>query len=107
MAWHAHAEPGMPGSFFYGQGTMTVENTSNQRLTLYMPVGTLLPPATPGSQTMAAFSSNTQVTDQGRQEPQQLPQTGAGDGQAAWLMLIVALGLLAAGWRTVRQARRR
>jgi hypothetical protein len=38
---------------FYGRGTLTVENTSQQALTLAMPVGTLFPPVTAGEQTMA------------------------------------------------------
>lgn len=47
---------------FYGQGTLNVENTSNQKLTLFMPIATLFPPAATGSQTMAGYSTNVQVT---------------------------------------------
>jgi hypothetical protein len=77
---------------FYGQGTLTVENTSNRKLTLTMPIGTIFPPVTAGSQTMAGFSTNVQVTDPGRQAPQQLPTTGAGDSPS--FLLLGALGLM-------------
>jgi hypothetical protein len=87
---------------FYGQGTLTVENTSNQKLTLFMPIGALFPPAATGSQTMAGYSTNVQVTDPGKQAPQELPRTGASDGGNAWLLAMIALGLLAMGWRTLR-----
>ncbi|MBC8076557.1 MAG: hypothetical protein H7Y32_10820, partial [Chloroflexales bacterium] len=33
---------------FYGQGTVTVKNNTQQPLTLFMPVGTLFPPGTAG-----------------------------------------------------------
>lgn len=59
---------------FYGRGTLTVENRTQQQLTLYMPVGTLFPPATAGEQTMAAYATNIQVTN---------PQAEAQAAQAA------------------------
>jgi LPXTG-motif cell wall-anchored protein len=83
---------GAASDYFYGQGTLTVENTSNQKLTLFMPVGAVFPPGTAGSQTMASFSTNVQITDPGKQAPQQLPATGAGDSSA--LLLLGVLGLL-------------
>ncbi len=57
---------------FYGRGTLTVENTSQQQLTLYMPVGTLFPPATAGEQTMAAYATKADVVN-----PQPTPQPTA------------------------------
>jgi hypothetical protein len=46
---------------FFGQGTVTVRNNTQQPLTLFMPVGTLFPPATAGDQTMAGFATNVDV----------------------------------------------
>jgi hypothetical protein len=45
---------------FYGQGTVTVRNNTQQSLTLFMPVGALFPPGTAGDQTMAGFATNVQ-----------------------------------------------
>lgn len=83
---------------FYGRGTMTVTNTSQQALTLAIPVGTLFPPATAGEQTMAGYATDTQVSNPQAapaQAPQQLPNTG-GEGTSLALVL-VALLLVAAG----------
>ena len=46
---------------FYGKGTVTVRNTGQQPLTLFMPVGTLFPPSVAGNQTMAGFATDVQV----------------------------------------------
>lgn len=96
---------------FYGRGTLTVQNTSQQRLTLYMPVGTLFPPNTAGEQTMAAYATkadvvNPQPTAQptaqsagssgNQQQPSRLPSTGAADALTP-LLLFGALGLLVLG----------
>lgn len=81
---------------FYGRGDLTVENTSQRALTLYMPVGTLFPPNTAGEQTMAAYASNVQVSNPQRQ-PQQLPNTAGGETGAGWLLFAGALALIAAG----------
>jgi len=45
---------------FYGEGTVTVRNNTQQPLTLFMPVGALFPPGTAGDQTMAGFATNVQ-----------------------------------------------
>jgi LPXTG-motif cell wall-anchored protein len=84
---------------FYGRGNLTVENTSQQALTLYTPIGMLFPPNTAGEQTMAAYSTNTQVSNpqQSVQQPNQLPNTGAGDTSPSWLFMVAAAGLLLGG----------
>lgn len=79
---------------FYGRGALTVENISQQALTLYMPVGTLFPPSTQGAQTMVGYATDVQVSNP---QPQQLPITAAGDAAAPALLLAGALALLAAG----------
>ena len=99
-SWQAVGTPVQIGSAtdnFYGRGTLTIENTSQQALTLYMPVGTLFPPATAGEQTMAAYATNTQVSNpQTQSAPQQLPRT-SGEVNGVWLVLAGALALIATG----------
>jgi hypothetical protein len=81
---------------FYGRGTLTVENTSQQVVTLAMPVGTLFPPVTAGEQTMAGYATNVQVSNpQAAQAPQQLPNTSGGTTSLA--LLLGALLLFGAG----------
>lgn len=85
---------------FYGRGELTIENTSQQALTLYMPVGTLFPPNTTGEQTMAAYATNAQVSNpqQNQQsQPGQLPNTADGGSGGEWLLFAGALGLVIAG----------
>ena len=77
---------------FYGRGTLTVENTSQQAVTHTRPVGTLFAPATAGEQTMAGYATNVQVSNpQAAQAPQQLPNTG---GESASLVLLLRALLL-------------
>lgn len=95
---------------FYGRGTLTIQNTSQQALTLYMPLGALLPPANAGEQTMAAYATNTQVSNPqptAQSQPQQLPNTGAGNSSASWLLFAGGLALIAAGATLHRQMYRR
>lgn len=104
-SWQPVGQPVQLGSAsdnFYGQGVVTVTNTSQQRLTLYMPVGTLFPPATQGDQTMAAFATNvqTQNPQPQAQAPQQLPNTADGGALPSWALVFGALALLAAGYFT-------
>jgi len=89
---------------FYGRGNLTIQNTSQQALTLYMPVGTLFPPNTTGEQTMSAYATNVQVSNLQATQPQQLPNTGDGGGES-WLLLAGALALILAG-SGLRLARR-
>jgi len=91
---------------FYGRGTLTVENTSQQAVTLAVPIGTLFPPATAGEQTMAGYATNTQVSNpQAAQAPQELPNTSGGSTSLA--LLLAALLLLGASsvLRLIRLAR--
>lgn len=82
---------------FYGRGNLTIENTSNQAITLYMPVGMLFPPNVAGEQTMAAYASNVQVNNPQQSQPQQLPTTADGDAGNAGILVAGALGLIVAG----------
>jgi LPXTG-motif cell wall-anchored protein len=100
VSWQAIGDKVPLGSAtdnFYGQGTLTVENTSQQAVTLAMPAGTLFPPVTAGEQTMAGYATNVQVSNpQTTQAPQQLPQTGGGESTPLALLL-GALLLVGAG----------
>jgi len=89
---------------FYGQGTLTVENISQQRLTLYMPIGTVFPPTTAGSQTIAGFTTQMQVTDPGKQAPQQLPNTGTSEPPTLAMLSAIGLLLFLAGTLMQRRA---
>ena len=107
-AWQPVGNPVQLGSatdHFYGRGTLTVKNTSQQALTLYMPVGTQFPPATAGDQTMAGYATNIQVSNPQTSSPQKLPNTGGDDG-LGWLLFGGALALLAAGTVLRTQTRR-
>jgi hypothetical protein len=72
---------------FYGRGRLLVENTSDQPLTLYMPVGTLFHPTIQSHQTMAAYLSDVTVDNPN------LPQTSAGLGTIP--VLLALFGALA------------
>lgn len=104
---------------FYGEGSLTVTNTSDEELTLYHPVGALFAPATAGEQTMAGYATEIEVAEAagGAAQatttatsaatsaattaattatataadgtPNALPQT-AGEGSFPWWALIVA-----------------
>jgi LPXTG-motif cell wall-anchored protein len=82
---------------FYGKGTLTIENTSQQELTLFMPVGTLFPGSEARLQVMGGYPTDVQV-----QNPQ-LPNTGAVEGIPVLLMIMVALGLMMAGYMISRR----
>lgn len=89
---------------FYGRGQVTVENTSQQELTLFMPVGTLFPSVDAAQQTMAGYATDVQVTNP--QAPQQLPSTGAETSFGALVWAAVLLLGLGAGVRLfARRAR--
>lgn len=91
---------------FYGRGDLTIENTSQQALTLYMPVGTQFPSVDAKQQTLAGFATNVQVTNPVKSDPAptQLPATGSGELNA--VLPLFALALLALG-SAVGFARRR
>jgi hypothetical protein len=76
---------------FYGRGQLLVENTSNQAVNLYMPVGTLFPPTVQPHQVMASYLENVQVTN----PTPQLPNTsGGGSLLALTAALVVGVGLV-------------
>lgn len=109
-SWQAIGQPVAIGSAtdnFYGRGTLTIKNTSQQELTLFMPVGTLFPPTTAGEQTMAGYATNVQVSNPQpapQQAPQQLPNTAGRDNMLP-LALVAVLALLLAGLQVRRRAK--
>jgi LPXTG-motif cell wall-anchored protein len=84
---------------FYGRGTLTVENVSQQDLTLFMPVGTLFPGSEARLQVMGGYP-----TDVKTQNPQ-LPNTGAAEDLPGALIALVALVLMLVGYLLSRRAR--
>jgi hypothetical protein len=118
---------GQLNDYFYGRGTLTVQNTSQQELNLFLPVGALLPPTEQGSQTMAAYSTSLQVQNPtptpaptavptvaptaaptaATSAPQRLPETSEMPGSPVLLMAAAALFLCAAGLFTRRHLTRR
>jgi len=107
---------------FYGRGTLTVENTSQQALNLYMPVGALFPPTTAGEQTMAGYATNVQASNpqptpqpttqpsaqqNQQQTPRQLPETAASANGSPLLLLTGALALLVGGTALHMRLKRR
>ena len=82
---------------FYGRGQLTVVNTSDQALTLFMPVGTIFPPSS-NAQRMAGIQTGLKVTNPN------LPTTGGEEG-APWVIAALAGLLLLAGWQMLRRGR--
>jgi hypothetical protein len=79
---------------FYGEGQMTVENTSDKALTLYVPVGAMFAPTESGSQTIGGYATDVKTNN-----PQTLPNTAASDVIPQGISLLLgALALLGAGW---------
>jgi hypothetical protein len=60
---------------FYGRGSLVVTNLSGQELSLYMPVGTLIPSQNPEEQDLVAFSTGVEVAQaaQATQAPTTAP----------------------------------
>lgn len=78
---------------FQGKGQLQIENTSGQRLTLYMPVGTVFPAPSAEFQSMAGYATNVSVTN-----PQQtMPNTGIADNLTITQMLLLSLMVLDLG----------
>ena len=46
----------VPKESFYGDGDLSVTNTSAAEINVYMPVGTIFPPNTPGDQRLVAYA---------------------------------------------------
>lgn len=86
---------------FYGRGTLTIQNTSQQALTLYMPVGTLFPSVNAAQQTMIGYATNVQVANP---QPTTLPATG-GSEQGGLLALVALLLCAGAALRMTRMVR--
>lgn len=84
---------------FYGRGTLTVENISQQELTLFMPVGTLFPGSEARFQVMGGYQTDVQVKNP------QLPNTGAAESNTRLLIALLALSFLAGGSFITRRAR--
>lgn len=76
---------------FYGRGQLTVENVSQQALTLYMPTGTIFPPAT-NAQNMAGIQTDITINNPS------LPSTGGDTQMPLTVLLISSLLLVAGGW---------
>ena len=76
---------------FYGRGQITVENTSQQALTLYMPTGTQFPPAS-NAQNMAGIQTDIQVNNPN------LPATAGESMLPLAFVLAAGLTLVVYGW---------
>lgn len=94
-SWEAVGDPvqiGAQTDNFYGRGTLMVENTSGQELTLYHPIGALFAPGTQGEQTMTGYATDVEVNNP-QPQPSQLPNTSEGQ-PAPWLPAALAITLL-------------
>ena len=83
---------------FYGRGTLTVENISQQELTLFLPVGTLFPGSEARFQVMGGYQTDVQVNNP------QLPNTGAAEANPGLLIALLAFSLLSGGYIITRRA---
>ncbi len=98
---------------FQGRGQLTIENTSGQPLTLYMPIGTVFPAPSAEFQSMAGYMTNVAVnnpqqTQQAQQADQQaLPTTGIGSLSATQFLLFSLIGLNIAAIGVLLQGRAR
>lgn len=85
---------------FYGQGQLTIENTSQKALTLYMPVGTQFAAIDKSQQSVAAFATNVQVNNPQQSSstsgPNTMPNTAGADDTSTPIFL-AALALLGLG----------
>lgn len=84
---------------FYGQGTLTIENTSAQTLELYMPVGTLFPGNEARFQQVGGFATDVQVRNP------ELPATSGIAAPPFVLLLSGSLVLMAGGVHLRRRMR--
>jgi hypothetical protein len=71
---------------FYGKGELTLENTSQEALTLAMPVGTVFQTPDADSQNMVGYATNVQVNN----PASTLPETGLFDGSPTFVLLLAA-----------------
>ena len=80
---------------FYGRGQITVENVSQQALTLYMPTGTVFPPAS-NAQNMAGIQTDIMLNNPN------LPATG-GESELPLTVLMAGSLLLVVGGCLLRR----
>jgi hypothetical protein len=102
-AWQAVGSPVAVGGgrtdHFYGRGRLTAENVSGQTLALFMPVGTVFPPANPAEQNIAGYATSVQVQN----TAQFLARAGGTALGAAPLAAAGGAALAAAGWLVRRR----
>ncbi len=90
----------VPGAVdhFYGRGLLVVKNLTNQSLTLFMPIGTIIPPAGYRfHQRTVAYATNVQIN------PKNLPDTAAGDVLPLLALLLAGGALPVHLWRKRRE----
>lgn len=85
---------------FFGRGTVEVQNSSNQTLELYMPVGTNFPASEERFQTVSGYPTSIVVNNPN------LPST-SNDATlpVASLLMVIALSLIGTGYLVVQRAR--
>ncbi len=79
---------------FYGKGTLTLENTSQESLTLAMPVGTVFQTPDAASQNMVGYATDVQVSNP---QATRLPETAAFESAPSLWIALVGFYLLLAG----------
>ena len=76
---------GLLTDHFYGKGQLTLENTSQEALTLAMPVGTMFQTPDAESQNMVGYATNVEVNNPANR----MPETAAFDSAPTlWIALI-------------------
>lgn len=89
--------------YFQGRGQITIENISDQQLTLYMPIGTVFPAPAAEFQNMAGYATNVAVDN----PETMLSDTGISDWNNTQLLLAVFLALDIAAMGLLIQRRSR
>jgi hypothetical protein len=80
---------------FYGAGQMIVRNNTRQQLSLYVPVGTIFPPAGSGLQRVAGYPTGVQVV--------RLPNTDGGEVALAAAVCTAWIAVAIQVWRVCRR----
>lgn len=78
---------------FYGKGQLTLENTSQEALTLSMPVGTIFQTPDAASQNMAGYATNVQLNNPATT----LPETAEFNSRPNLWVIVVAAYFVVAG----------
>lgn len=76
---------------YYGSGNVVVTNTTAEALTVYYPIGMVLPATNSAEQDMMSYAATTRMV-----EPKTLPKTGAADFLPA-LAVLLGLALVVGG----------